>query len=373
MKKLRSGFVFTLAVSAITMLTAVVFQRCSDDDGGSHTQTVTVTTFAGSEEGYAEGQGTAAQFASPQGVATDADGNVYVGDFVNNRIRMITPDETVSLLAGNGDPGNANGSADVAEFNLPYGVAVKGDGTVYVADFVNYQIRRITSQSVWNYAGSTEGYENGTTTAKFHNPAGVAVDSDGIVYVAELNNVIRKITVDGTVSTLAGSPIQMPGDIDGTAIDARFSGPEGIAIGEDGSIYIADTQNDKIRKITISDVGEVTVSTFAGTGTEGYADGEGTEAQFNKPKGVAVDIHGNVYVADTGNHRIRKITTSAEGVVTVTTLAGSGTVGADGGGFADGKGDVAQFKNPAGVAVDLDGNIYVADTDNHKIRKITIQ
>jgi len=241
-------------------------------------------------------------------VAVDSSGNVYVADTDNHRIRKITPadrieDRVVSTFAGTDTRGHADGPGTEAQFNYPYGVAVDSSGNVYVADADNNRIRKITPEGVVStFAGSTEGSADGTaTTAQFHHPTGVAVDSSSNVYVADAdNNRIRKITPEGGVSTFAGST---EGSADGTATTARFQSPTGVAVDSEGNVYVADADNNRIRKITPEGV----VSTFAGS-TEGFADGTGTEAQFNYPIDVAVDSSGNVvYVADTGNHRIRKI------------------------------------------------------------------
>jgi len=198
--------------------------------------------------------------------------------------------------------------------------------------------------------------------ARFDAPTGVAVDSSGNVYVADYaNNRIRKITPAGVVSTLAGSGTR--GHVDGPGTTALFDHLIGVAVDSSGNVYVADTDNHRIRKITPADrIEDRVVSTFAGTDTRGHADGPGTEAQFNYPYGVAVDSSGNVYVADADNNRIRKIT--PEGVVSI--IAGTGTRGS-----ADGAGTTALFDSPDGVAVNSSGNVvYVADTGNHRIRKI---
>jgi len=322
---------------------------------------VIVTTLAGSTDGYVEGTGTNAKFDLPFGVAVDTSGNVYVADSRNHRIRKITPAGVVTTLAGSGTGGYADGAGTAAQFFRPQGVAVDSAGNVYVADYLNNnRIRKITPAGVvTTLAGSgTSGYADGTgTAAQFNNPHGVAVDIAGNIYVADRSNGrIRKITPAGVVSTLAGST---DGYADGTGASAKFGLPYGVAVDTSGNVYVADTYNHRIRKITPAGV----VSTLAGSDTFGSADGAGDAALFWEPIGVAVDSAGNVYVADTNNHRIRKITPTG----VVTTLAGSTS------GYADGTGAAAQFYFPSGVAVDTAGNVYVADTYNHRIRKISFE
>ncbi len=317
----------------------------------------TVSTLAGSgTAGFADGTGTTAQFNSPLGVAVDAAGNLYVADLKNNRIRKITPSGEVSTLAGSGIVGSVDGTGTTAQFNETCGVAVDASGNVYVADRSNHRIRKITpGGEVSTLAGSILGYANGTgTAAKFYNPRGVAVDASGNVYVADYSNHrIRKITPGGEVSTLAGSGT--PGFADGTGTAAQFYYPASVVVDPSGNVYVADLANYRIRKITSS--GEV--STLAGS-ILGY--GTGTAAQFKTPIAVALDANGNVYVAD--SYGIRKITTAGE----VSTLAGGDT-----GGYANGVATDAKFVRAAGVAVDASGNVYVADELDNRIRKITIQ
>jgi sugar lactone lactonase YvrE len=322
-----------------------------------------VTTLAGS----ADGTGDAARFATPRGVAVDGAGNVFVADLFNNTIRKITSSGVVTTLAGSaGSSGSADGTGAAARFSYPNGVAVDGAGNVFVADSDNNTIRKITSSGVvTTLAGSAGSYGSADGTgaaARFQLPSGVAVDGAGNVFVADNeNNTIRKITPSGVVTTLAGSAAADWGSADGTGAAASFHWPDGVAVDGAGNVFVADTYNNTIRRITSSGV----VTTLAGSaGLSGSADGTGAAARFNWPQGVAVDRAGNVLVADFHNNAIRKITSSG----VVTTLAGT----ADSSGSTDGTGAAARFDTPYGVAVDGAGNVFVADYDNNTIRKITL-
>jgi sugar lactone lactonase YvrE len=319
---------------------------------------VIVSTFAGSgNEGFADGIGTSASFYYPRGLVVDSSGNVYVADSYNQRIRKITPDGTVTTLAGSGDQGYADGIGTAASFDTPEGIAVDSTGNLYVADSGNNRIRKITPNgTVTTLAGSGHGYADGIgTAASFNYPRGVVVDSSGNVYVADVNNArIRKITSQGIVSTFAGSGNY--GFADGNGTEAKFSFPSAVAVDTSGYVYVADAGNYRIRKITPQGV----VSTLAGV-SSGNTDGPGMAAGFSDLKGIQVDSDGNVYVSS--RDRIRKIRPHGD----VSTLAGKGQDG-----FADGPGPEAVFRDPAGVAVDSSGNVYVADRWNHRIRKITV-
>ena len=326
-----------------------------------------VTTFAGmaGTPGNANGTGTAASFQGPSGVATDSAGNVYVADSDNHTIRKITSAGVVTTWAGaTGSPGSTNGTGTAASFFYPRGVATDSAGNVYVADRSNYTIRKISSARVVTTLAGTvgsSGSADGTgAAARFNYSNSVAADSAGNVYVADtFNEAIRKITPAAAVTTLAGAA-EMRGSTDGTGAAARFADPHGTATDSAGNVYVADASNNVIRKITPAGV----VSTLAGTaGASGSADGTGAAARFNGPRGVTTDSTGNVYVADTYNNTIRKIT--AAGVVT--TWAGTAGVF----GAVNGTGAAASFRYPEGVAADSSGNVYVADTTNHIIRKIT--
>ena len=320
-----------------------------------------VTTYAGiGSSGSTDGIGTAASFNEPTGLALDAAGNVYVADTGNHKIRKISPTGEVTTLAGIETSGSTDGVNTQASFYSPTGIAVDANGNVYVADYNNNKIRKINPiGEVTTLAGNGEynSTEGAGTTASFSNPSGVAVDIVGNVYVADSNNnKIRKISATGEVSTLAGSG-GLGNSIDGIGTAASFDVPSGLAIDVAGNVYVADTFNHKIRKISSSG----TVTTYAGNSSWGSDDGEGPAASFFSPKGISVDVTGNVYVADSGNHKIRKITDTG----VVTTLAGNGSQGGD-----DGIGTAASFYSPEGLAVDAAGNVYIADTNNHKIRKI---
>jgi DNA-binding beta-propeller fold protein YncE len=324
-------------------------------DSGESAKVAKVSTFAGGEGGFADGIGGDAKFYRPHGVAIDAAGNLYVADLRNNRIRKITPAGEVSTLAG-GEEGFADGVGSDAMFHEPRGIAIDAAGNLYVADTWNHRIRKITpAGEVSTFAGGEKGFADGIGgDAKFRRPLGIEVDAAGNLYVADtLNHRIRKITPTGDASTLAGGE---EGFADGIGSDAKFNSPIGIASDAAGNLYVADSVNNRIRKITSA--GEV--STLAGS-ENGFADGIGGTAKFDAPVGIAVDVAGNLYVADLGNHCIRKITPAGE----VSTLAGSEM------GFADGVGSDAMFLLPSGIASDAAGNLYVADTVNNRIRKIT--
>ncbi|MDB6135379.1 MAG: repeat containing protein [Verrucomicrobiales bacterium] len=326
-----------------------------------------VTTLAGKAgvSGSTDGTGAAARFSRPFNVAADGSGTLYVADIRNHTIRKVSPAGVVSTLAGLAEvAGSEDGTGAGARFNHPAGVAADGGGTVYVTDTDSHTIRKIMpSGTVTTLAGSPANLsiaDGAGAAARFMYPFGAAVDGDGTVYVADgESHTIRKITPAGVVTTLAGSP-DNSGSVDGTGSAARFALPVGVALDGAGTLYVADPLSSTIRKVTPGGV----VTTLAGlAGSQGSADGTGAAARFNFPLGVAADRSGNVYVADSDNHTIRRVT--AAGVVT--TLAGL----AGERGSADGAGAAARFSRPDGLAADAEGNVYVADAVNCTIRRVT--
>ncbi len=268
-----------------------------------------VTTIAGlaGVSGSANGTGSAARFNSPIGVARDQAGNLYIGDSDNNTIRKITPAGVVTTLAGfAGVAGSTDGTGSAARFNGPRGVGVDAAGNIFVADTFNNTIRKITPAGVVTtlagLAGASGSVDGVGSAARFDRPRGVTVDANSNILVADTaNNTVRRVTPSRVVTTVAGSA-GFSGSTDGSVFDSRFFGPIGIA-SKSGNVYLADTVNDLIRKIT--SVGVVT--TLGGTPiVAGSADGTGAAARFASPQAVALDSNSNLFVSDTGNNTIRK-------------------------------------------------------------------
>jgi sugar lactone lactonase YvrE len=300
----------------------------------------------------------------PVAVARDSSGNLFVSDASANVIRMVTSAGTATIFAGTaGNAGSLDGTGSAARFNQPGGLAFDAGGNLYVADTGNATIRKISAAGVvTTLAGDPTARGNVDATgsaARFNHPVGLAVDATGGIYVADtFTHTVRKITSGGIVTTLAGSN-SVSGSADGSGAVARFSGPAGVAVDASGTVYVADTGNSTIRKITATG-GVTTLAGLPGVG--GSNDGTGTSALFNQPTSLTVDSSGTVYVADTGNALIRKITSS--GVVTL--LAGVPGIA----GLSDGVGLDALLDQPRGMALDGNGNLYVADTGNAALRKI---
>ncbi|MEE9614986.1 MAG: NHL repeat-containing protein [Thermodesulfobacteriota bacterium] len=321
-----------------------------------------VTTVAGTGAvGRSDGKALEATFKWPTGVAVSPDGTVvYVADYSNNLIRKIDSRGSVTTFAGSGEAGYGDGVGTGAVLRGPDNIAVDAGGNLFVGDADNFRIRKVSPEGVvTTVAGNGHmGYRDGKAEeAMFGYPTGVAVDAVGNVYVADRRaHAVRKITPDGTVSTLAGNG--RPGYADGRGLGSHLREPVAVAVDGRGTVYVSDSGNNAIRKITP----DGTITTLAGRKEAGYRDGVGTDAMFSWPTGIAVGMHGIVYVCDSGNNKIRSITPGGA----VSTVAGSLT-----GGAMDGPGFKASFNFPTGVGVGRRGTIYIADSGNNAIRKIT--
>lgn len=274
---------------------------------------------------------------------------------------ILSSEPLARIFAGGEKPGFSNGIASKASFFAPYAVAGNSTGSIFVADQVDNRIRKISAEGeVSTLAGITSaGFKDGLPgDARFDGPSGIAVDQVGIIYISDQNNhSIRKISPSGQVITFAGSP--KAGTKDGKGVEAAFKFPAGICVDAKGFVYVADRGNNLIR--VISPEGDV--STLAGSGKVGFADGKGKDARFNAPTGIVVDGNGNVYVADQVNNRIRKISPEGD----VSTLAGNGECSS-----RDGEGVKAAFSYPTGIVLAPEGHLYVTDRINHSLRKISI-
>jgi len=358
-----------------TVGTAITTLSPTNSGGAITAATYTqVTTFAGSTAGTSgttNATGTSARFNNPSNIVTDASGNLYIADNGNNEIRKITPAGVVTTFAGStaGFSGFTNATGTAARFNGPGGLAIDGSGNLYVSDLGNNVIRKITTAGVvTTFAGSTAGTAGTTnatgTAARFNQPSGISFDASGNLYVADFNNnEIRKITSAGVVTTFAGSTTGGAGFTNATGTAARFRTPTGVQVDASGNVFVTDLGNNAIREITPAGV----VTTFAGStaGTAGSTNATGTAARFSSPSGITIDGAGNLYIGDFGNNEIREITPA--GVVTL--LAGSATQVS---GTTDATGTAAKFNGPTDMNIDNTGVMYLADYTNNSIRKITL-
>ena len=316
------------------------------------------------------GPATAAQLLSPSGVALDGSGNLYIADRNNNRIRKVDAAGVISTVAGDGARGfgGDGGPAAAAQLNIPEGVALDGSGNLYIAEWGN-RIRKVDSAGVISTVagGGSVGDGSAATAALLHTPRGVVVDGSGNLYIADtFNHRIRKVDAAGVISTVAGDGTEGFGGDGGPATAARLRYPRGVTPDDAGNLYIADTLNQRIRKVDATG----TITTVAGSGGFGFGEGgysgdggPATAAQLYYPQGVALDGSGNLYIADTLNDRIRKVDAAGG----ISTVAGDGARGFGGDG---GPATAAQLYIPTDVALDGSGNLYIADWANQRIRKV---
>ena len=340
----------------------------------------TITTIAGNgTQGFA-GDGGPATSASltPAGVCVDGSGNIYIADDVNNRIRKVSPSGIISTIAGNGNYGFSGdgGPATSASLAQPLGVFVDGLGNIYIADTDNRRIRKVSPSGViTTIAGNGNAGFSGdggpATSTSLYNPRGVFVDGSGNIYIADQGNYrIRRVSPSGTISTIAGTGTRGFSGDGGPATSADLYTPAGVCVDDLGNIYIAEAgySINRIRKVSSSGIITTIAGIGTGSGIPGFSGdgGPATSADLYTPTGVFVDGPGNVYIADQSNSRIRKVSPSG----TISTIAGNGTNGFSGdGGIATS----ASLSSPSGVFVDESGNIYIADLNNRRIRKVAAQ
>jgi len=373
----------------------------------------TLSLIAGSSFGLAgdSGPAAAASLAGPTGLALDAAGNLYISDSLNNRVRKVTADGVIFTIVGNlnspsGIAADTSGNVYVADtlnnqivkvtpagtittiagtsgttLNQPHGVAVDFAGNLYIADTMNHVVRKVsTTGTITTIAGTgTAGFagDGGPATAAMLNqPLGVSVDEVGGVYIADsLNHRIRRVSSNGTITTVAGSGVAGFSGDGGAATLAQFNGPAGVAVDPTGALVIADTGNNRARVVSLFGV----INTAAGVGNQAVITDSGvaTSTFLSQPHGIAVDSNGALYVADSANNEIRKVTTSGS----ISTIAGTGIPGSSGDAGTTGTGGIvsapdvpatlAQLNYPTDIALDKSGNLYIVDSGNNRVRRLT--
>ena len=338
----------------------------------------TLTVIAGTGIAGFSGDGgpaTSAQLSDPRHLAVDRAGNLFIADRGNSRVRKITPEGVISTVVGSGDPGFSGdgGPAAAARLGYPAGVAVDRTGNLFIADTGNHRIRVVTPQGVINTLAGTgdEGFsgdDGPAAAAQLGSPAGLAVDRAGNLFIADpYSSRIRKVNPDGVITTVAGTGTSGFSGDGGPATSAQLGGAPGVAVDADGNLFIADFNNNRIRKVTAAGL----ITTVAGTGSafpfSGGFSGDGgpaAAARLNLPQGVAVD-GGNLLIADSSNQRIRKINLAR----VITTVAGNGALTGFSGDF--GSATAAELNGPWDVVADAEGDLFIADEFNHRIRKVT--
>ena len=333
-----------------------------------------ITTVAGNGTEAFSGDGgpaTSASLRTPWGVATDSAGTLYIADNWNHRIRRVDATSGIITTAAGGGPGfiGDGGPATSATLVFPEGVALDSAGTIFIGDAGNCRIRRVDAMTgtIMTVAGNGTGGFSGdggpATSASLYLPSGVAVDGSGNLFVADrVNNRIRRVEAPKIITTIAGTGLPGFSGDGGPATSASLNSPLGMAVDSGGNIFIADTNNLRIRRV---DAMTGVITTVAGNGTQGFSGdgGPATSASLNLPAWVVLDSSGNLYIADAGNHRIRRVD-AVTGIIT--TAAGNGMPGFSG----DGPAISVSLDNPLGVAVDRSDNLFIADSGNNRIRRV---
>ncbi len=316
------------------------------------------------------GLATNAKLSYPYAVATDASGNFYIADTDNCRVRKVSSSGIITTVAGNGSCGYSGdgGSATAAKIYYPYGVAVDGAGNLYIADLYSYRVRKVSTSGIITTVAGNGSYgfsgDGGpATSAKLTYAYGVAVDGAGNLYIADIYNYrVRKVSTSGIITTVAGSGSYGFSGDGGPAVSAKLYYPQGVAVDAAGNLYIADSGNHRVRKVDSAGI----ITTVAGSGNGGFS-GDGSSAvsaRLYYPQGVVVDAAGNLYIADSSNYRVRRV--SSSGIIT--TIAGNGSYIYSGDG---GPATSASFYYPASISVDGSGNLYIADPYSHRIRRVS--
>jgi uncharacterized protein (TIGR03437 family) len=370
------------AVCVLASYLAFCFQ--ASGQGGTITTVAGSGGFASAGAGFSGdgGPATSALMDSPYGVAVDSSGNLFIVDTRNSRIRKVSASGIITTVAGNGTAGSSGDGGPATSASLaPYGVAVDSSGNLFIGD--NSRIRKVSASGIittvaGNYGCGFSGDGGPATSALLCSPGGIAVDGSGNLFIADTSNQrIRKISASGIITTVAGNGVVEAGSFGnaggfsgdgGPATSASLNNPGSVAVDSSGNLFIVDTNNNRIRKVSASGI----ITTVAGNGIIGFSgdSGPATSASFYYPSDVAVDGLGNLLIADPWNNRIRKVSSGG----TITTVAGSGATGPGAGGFSGDGGPAtsALLAQPFGVAVDGSGSLYVADTDNNRIREVPV-
>jgi sugar lactone lactonase YvrE len=359
----------------VLTVASLILAACANPVSNSTSSTLKIQSYAGTgAAGYSGDNGNAAsaQFHLPIFVDFDSSQNLFIADWANNAIRRIDPSGKITTVAGTGVSGYSGdgGPAAEAEMSTPNTVIVDKYGSIYISDWGNNVVRKVNPKGIIStYAGNgLQGYSGdggSALSAELDGPTGIAIDNSGNLYISDSNsNVIRKVNSSGNISTFAGTGGvgRYSGD-GGPALSAKFNSPSSLAFDLSGNLLVSDYNNGVIRKIDATG----TVTTIVGNGTPGFLGdgGPATSSELNSPGEVTVDFLGNLFVADTGNNRIRKINTSG----IISTIAGNGNQGFSGN---NGPATAAQLNNPTGVVSDSSGNLYLADELNNCIRKIVL-